>query len=253
MRVEIGTNSKDKALEPLERIERAADVMETLSSSVARLAGGLTRDGVLASELLTLEQDTSQPAGAGVRQHDSHVPHASVAIFNLGTCTITAANVGRGNGLPGQGRGVTKVRAGAFVCLPLAGQSISLHGRTGEQVVLVRYSRPVPPAMGTGPAPYHTVNLAGLSLGNSVAQYTTPWGDLAEYGGLSVRDTAGPAGATDASEFLVLDGAGNILETITLAGAESTSDELANGKVASGATISVQLVKGSVTGSLLVR
>lgn len=70
------------------------------------------------------------------------------------------------------------------------------------------------------------------------------------YGGFTVRETAGATAVVD-----VYDGTsatGTLLETITLASNESSSDELVHG-VRANAGIYVDVVSGTIVGSIRVR
>ncbi len=246
------------ARKELERIADAADAMALQSSAIAELAAGLKRDGVLSSELVTLQQDPTQPTGWGSRTKFSAVPHSSVAMFNMGTMTVTATTGGAAASLPGEGPGVAKIPAGGMVCIPFAGTEVTFYGRAGEQVGLVRYSQPQPPAAAHFyDAPWHPVVISGLIISTPVVQYTAPWNEKAIYGGITAQDGTGPAGTGDVTEIEVLDPAAVVvtsLDTIALAGTESVGEELPVGRLCTGAQISVLLVKGSLQrATLMVR
>jgi hypothetical protein len=99
---------------------------------------------------------------------------------------------------------------------------------------------------------FFTVSLGALVVGTPTTVYTTPWGDNAFYGGISVRDTTATSGVADSSELIVADGNGVELDSVNLSGKESTEDTSDRPMLATSPRLVVTLVKGSVAGELRV-
>lgn len=232
-------------LDALINLNVAAQAIAGQGDALALLAAGLAPDGVLQSETIALDAN-------GTRTVESHVPATSIAVANLGTAVLSVANSGLGARPPGPGRGVLKVRPGAAICAPLLGTSHAFWGRPGELVTVVRYKTLQPFAATTGCGAYFGVSLGALAVGVPTVLYTTPWGDNAFYGGISVADTAGAAGSPDTSELVIADGNGLVLDEVNLAGRESTEDTFAIPIAAGTATIVATLTKGAVAGVVRV-
>lgn len=243
------------AMAALERLDRAAEAIADYSANIAQLATGLTRDAVLESGYVMLAQDPTMPTGWGKARLESHMPHASIAVTNLGTMTVTVSTSSSGSSLPGASRGTVKIPAGGFLCVPLAGQELHFYGRAGELVNVTRYLRAVPPAAAqAAAAPWHTVTVTGLVVGQFITQYSAPWGEQAIYGGLSLQETTGPVGTGDTTELAVVDVTSTlIVDQIALAGRESVGEEASRGRLCAGPALSIFLGKGSVVGSMFVR
>jgi hypothetical protein len=229
-------------------MKAVADAMLAHSAELVRLTRGLSIDGVIATEVIQLDAQ-------GTAEVSSSVPVASIAVTNLGTTRLTVAGQPRGGDAPDIGTGVLKVAAGQFVCAPLASTVHSFYGRAGELVQVTRFAKAQCPSAGqVSDQPWFTVTIVGLVVGTGVTQYTTPWGDPAVYGGITLQETTGPAGTPNVTELTVVDVAnGKVLDEISLAGRQSIHLELVKGKLCAGASIAITLIKGSVLGSLFVR
>lgn len=237
-------------LETLERLDRSADAIAGHSAAVGELIRGYGRDHVLETAIFTLRQDASMPAGCGTYTRTSQMPHASVAIWNLGTMTVTIAGAGPSNALPGDGVGAVKVPAGAFVCVPLAANVLTAYGRAGERIMVVRYSRSQPPAAGQITPSNFAVQVAAAAVPASGIVYVAPWNELAVYVGFRARETAG-VGAS----FRLRDGGatGTIIDTVSLGANESRDEPLGAQQLTSASGIYLEWLAGTVDLSLLVR
>lgn len=237
---------EERLLDALVDLQLSAQAISRQGEALALLAAGLAPEGVLQAETFALDAN-------GQRILESHVPATSIAVVNLGTTVLSVSNgAGAAARPPGPGRGTLKVLPGQAICAPLVGTAHSFWGRPGELVTIIRYKTLQPFACAHAPASYFGVSLGALAVGVATTIYTSPWGDHAYYGGISVADTAGVAGTPDTSELVIADGNGLVLDEVNLAGRETTEDTFPIPVAAGTATIVATLNKGAVAGVLRV-
>jgi hypothetical protein len=183
---------------------------------------------------------TGDKFAPGVGQTIAREDCMAIGVRNLGTVDLVVAN-GHANDKPEGliGPGVALVPSGVFTVLTMPGKLHAFYGRPGELVEVTRYICAPPPVTVNGARRYHPVDLGSVTV--SALAYTTPWGTKALLGGFGSRN---PSTTTEAV-FKLRDGTitGTVLENVSLAPQESTSDEDED-QLCTTASIFVEIVSG---------
>lgn len=145
----------------------------------------------------------------------------SIAVANLGTTTLIVQADHRSPAPTGlSGPQSVQIGSGCLVAGMAPSRLLSFYGRPGEYLVVQRYRDERIQAGQVSPERWFTIG----NLSASALIYTTPWGLPAEYGGFSARETTEVAGQRVRFRFRDGGATGPIIETVSLAPGESTSD-----------------------------
>lgn len=197
-----------------------SDEHERPSASVL----ALTPESSFRTETLPLA-GTNDRLSPGVGQVIARESCEAIGVRNLGTVDLVVAGAqanDRPEGLIGPG--TVLVPSGVFGVLTMPGKFHSFYGRPGELVEVTRFVKAPSPVTVNGARRYFPVDCGTLNgAGSSGVKYTTPWGTGALLGGFGCRELT----STTPASFRIREGSltGRILETISLAANESTSDE----------------------------
>ena len=220
--------------------------LEQLGTNMSVALRGLQMNGVIYSQLLTLDVN-------GKCELHSQVPVVSLVVANLGTAEVIVNGTGGQSSPARSGPGTAVVPAGSQMILYMASTDHAFYGRAGEQVLVTGLSRYAAPAAELlFAAPWFVTNPQNfLGVWVSGVAYTQPWGMRAIYGGLQIREVVGVAGSLNIRDA---NATGMLLDTVTIAANTSMEIEMSNGRPAPSGVIYVEVLGGlSVTGTLAVR
>jgi hypothetical protein len=179
-------------------------------------------DTSFVTEVLPLAGAGDARFAPGVGQTIAREECLSLGVRNLGTTNLIV-ETGPANDRPAGfiGPGAAIVQPGEFAVLAFPEMIHAFYGRPGELVEVTRYPCAQPPHIDVGDGGWFAVDLG--TVGVAALIYTTPWGLPCVYGGFSARETS----EVGRYRFRIRDGntvGGPVLETISLAPGESTSD-----------------------------
>lgn len=112
------------------------------TTEVASLLTGLSKNGVLGVGIANIAAD-------GSWSKSWRAPFAAVAIVNPSAgALLVAAAVGESGQPPGNGPGMFRVPAAAFICFPLTGPNLTVYGAVAAEFSYAVYTHPQPPSAG---------------------------------------------------------------------------------------------------------